>query len=113
MLKKYYENILQEEQSHLLKLHRLAGKLATQQDIGTTTFLYLNITLKIKTLPALTLESPGERFLSTEEQELVQDLDDAMWDPKLQVLPSSSSCYAEVLHRFPRSSATWSPSGGN
>ena len=58
---------LQEEQEHLLKLHKLAGKLATQQDI------------------ALTLESPGQKFLSSEEMELIQDLDDAMWDPKLQI----------------------------
>lgn len=69
---------LQEEQEHLLKLHRLAGKLATQQDI------------------ALTLESPGEKFLTPEEADLIQDLDDAMWDPKLQVtntiiIPSSDS----------------------
>ena len=49
------------------KLHKLAGKLATQQDI------------------ALTLESPGQKFLSAEENELIQDLDDAMWDPKLQI----------------------------
>ena len=52
-------------------------------------------------MPALTLESPGERFLSTEEQELVQDLDDAMWDPKLQVLPSSSSCLSESPPQIP------------
>jgi hypothetical protein len=47
---------LQEEQDHLLKLHRLAAKLATQQDI------------------ALTLESPGDHFLTPEEAELMQVL---------------------------------------
>ena len=58
---------LQEDQEHLLKLHKLAQKLATQQDI------------------ALTLEYPGERYLKEDEMELIQDLDDAMWDPKLQI----------------------------
>lgn len=56
-----------EDQEHLLKLHKLAQKLATQQDI------------------ALTLEYPGERYLKEDEMELIQDLDDAMWDPKLQI----------------------------
>lgn len=58
---------LKEDQEHLLKLHKLAQKLATQQDI------------------ALTLESPGEKYLKPEEMELINDLDDAMWDPKLKI----------------------------
>ena len=58
---------LKEDQEHLLKLHKLAQKLATQQDI------------------ALTLESPGEKYLKQDEMELIKDLDDAMWDPKLKI----------------------------
>ena len=55
------------DQEHLLKLHKLVQKLATQQDI------------------ALTLESPGEKYLQQDEMDLIKDLDDAMWDPKLQI----------------------------
>ena len=46
---------------------QLGQRLATQQDI------------------ALTLESPGQQYLQQDELELLQDLDDAMWDPKLQI----------------------------
>ena len=60
-------NNLLGDQEHLLKLHKLVQKLATQQDI------------------ALTLESPGEKYLKRDEMELIQDLDDAMWDPRLQI----------------------------
>ena len=45
----------------------MGQRLATQQDI------------------ALTLESPGQQYLQQDELELLQDLDDAMWDPKLQI----------------------------
>ena len=58
---------LLEDQEHLIKLHKLVQKVATQQDI------------------ALTLESPGEKYLKEDEMELIKDLDDAMWDPKLQI----------------------------
>ena len=58
---------LLEDQEHLIKLHKLVQKVATQQDI------------------ALTLESPGEKYLKEDELELINDLDDAMWDPKLQI----------------------------
>ena len=34
---------------------------------------------------ALTLESPGEKYLQQDEMDLIKDLDDAMWDPKLQI----------------------------
>ena len=60
-------NQLLEDQEHLIKLHKLVTKVATQQDI------------------ALTLESPGEKYLKEDELELIKDLDDAMWDPKLQI----------------------------
>ena len=65
----HVENVNQDKLDFVvgLSLDSTKNLQATQQDI------------------ALTLESPGQKFLSVEENELIQDLDEAMWDPKLQI----------------------------
>ncbi|XP_023320041.1 coiled-coil domain-containing protein 65 [Eurytemora carolleeae] len=59
--------MLKTEQEHLMKLHKMTQRLATQQDI------------------ALTLTNPLEKYLTQDEKTELADIEEKIWDPTLEI----------------------------